>query len=168
MWYQPPEPEPASSSTCVENGRKRSPLQTRALQNLQHGPGSERPILPIASLLTTMPSSSFDVCGSHRLPEIVHPWQMGRPVHMSDIVEDESEQVIISHPVVEHVHEARYVTTIGDIEPLLLHIRLLSAPRHHRSDELTTSLRLSKEPHGYTRDCSSAKTVSGALSMLEE
>ena len=63
---------------------------------------------------------------------------------MSDIVEDGSEQVIISHPVVEHVHEARYVTTIGDIEPLLLHIRLLSGPRHHRSDELTTSLRLSK------------------------
>jgi hypothetical protein len=51
---------------------------------------------------------------------------MGRPVHMSDIVEDGSEQVIISHSVVEHVHETRYITTISDIEPLLLHIRILS------------------------------------------
>ena len=80
----------------------------------------------------------------HRLPEIVHPRQMGRPVHMSDIVEDGPEEVIISNPVVEHVHEARDITTISNIEPMVLHIRLLSAPRHHRSDELTTSLRLSK------------------------
>ena len=64
----------------------------------------------------------------HRLPEIVHPRQMGSPVHMSDIVEDGSEQVIISHSVVEDIHEARYITTISDIEPLLLHIRLLSVP----------------------------------------
>ena len=66
----------------------------------------------------------------HRLPEIVHPRQMGRPVHMSDIVEDGSEQAIISHAVVEHVHETRYITTISDIEPLLLHIGLLSVQRH--------------------------------------
>jgi hypothetical protein len=80
--------------------------------------------------------------------------QMGRPVHMSDIVEDGSEQVIISHSVVEHVHETRYITTISDIEPLLLHIRLLSLPRHGiiigRANQ-KTSLRLSKGRHAWRR-----------------
>jgi hypothetical protein len=74
----------------------------------------------------------------HRLPKIVHPRQMGRPVHVSNVVEDRPEQNVISHTVVEHVYETGYVTTIGDVESLLLHIGLLPipmAPHHRRSGE---------------------------------
>ena len=51
-------------------------------------------------------------------------WGMGAyPVHVSDIVEDRSEQAVVPHAVVEHVHETRHVTTISDIEALLLQFK---------------------------------------------
>jgi hypothetical protein len=77
----------------------------------------------------------------HGLPEIVHPRQMRRPVNMRDIVENRSEEVIVSHASVEKVHEARHIARVGDIEPRLIHVKL----HVNRGAAKRLSLRLSNE-----------------------
>jgi hypothetical protein len=78
----------------------------------------------------------------HGLPEIVHPRQMRRPVHMRDVVENGSEDVVVSHAIVEEVDEARHIPRISDVEPRLIHFEL------HIDREISEnhmSLRLSKQ-----------------------
>ena len=65
----------------------------------------------------------------HRLPEIVHPRQMSRPIHVRDFVQNRPEEGVVSDAIIKHLHETSHVATIGDIEPRLVQVRLVSCPR---------------------------------------
>ena len=40
---------------------------------------------------------------------------MSRPIHVRDVVEDRPKSIVVSHAIVEEIHETRYVATVGDV-----------------------------------------------------
>jgi len=87
---------------------------------------------------------------------------------MRNVVEDGSKQIVIAHTVVEHVYETGYVTTIGDVEPTLLHLELLAVAWPGTIVVRSTPHVVALEQElPRRRDCSSATTRARAPSMIE-
>ena len=51
----------------------------------------------------------------HRVPKVIHLWQVRLPVHLSDVVENGAELFITADAVIKGVHEADDVGAGGEV-----------------------------------------------------
>src|SRR5437868_12161077 len=83
---------------------------------------------------------------------------MRRPIHVRDVVEDGSEDVVVSHAIVKDVHETRHIAGIGDIESRLIHVTLHCNRRLLEDSCHCAGARNPARPGAPIADCARART----------